>query len=330
MDGQQAHAWLSAARFEPFPAAADGDHTRAVALYDWHAEIAAACFGMVHHFEVILRNAIDGILGDGQPQDPIRDMWLMDFGILQPDGVKQVIVAVERLEQGKAITRGRVVAGVSFGFWAGLFSKSYEELWRHRLRYAFPHGSVMRKTSPSGCDCFSGSAIGLPIMTASCSRTSAAEPMTCCSSRAGSILTLPPGFGNGPAFTRCSTSSSSRTPPRQLLLGRAGRVMMRSMSDLPDPQSQVGSHRTSFVATTLAKAPACGRSLPRHRTRTNAHRASKRLSPGTSRASPPAPSPLRRSTCWLGPTMLGSQRSSRRSISSLRFSKSTPTLEASG
>lgn len=37
------------------------------------------------------------------------------------------------------------MAGVSFGFWAGLFSKRYEELWRHRLRYAFPHGSVTRK-----------------------------------------------------------------------------------------------------------------------------------------------------------------------------------------
>jgi hypothetical protein len=100
---------------------------------------------MVHHFEVLLRNAIDGVLGEDQPQAPIKDTWLMDFDVLQPDGVKQVILAVERLEQGKAITRGRVIAGVSFGFWAGLFSKSYEELWRHRLRYAFPHGSVVRK-----------------------------------------------------------------------------------------------------------------------------------------------------------------------------------------
>jgi len=69
----------------------------------------------------------------------------MDFDTLQPDGIKQVIVAVERLERGKGITRGRVVAGVSFGFWAGLFSKRYEELWRHRLRYGFPHGAVVRK-----------------------------------------------------------------------------------------------------------------------------------------------------------------------------------------
>lgn len=145
MDPNQAHAWLSAARFEPFLTEADGDHDRGLALYHWHAELAAACFGMVHHFEVLVRNAIDAVLGDGQPQNPIRETWLMDFAILQPDGVKQVIVAVERLDRGKAVTRGRVVAGVSFGFWAGLFSKTYEELWRHRLRHAFPHGQVVRR-----------------------------------------------------------------------------------------------------------------------------------------------------------------------------------------
>ena len=138
MDTNQAHAWLSAARFEPFLTEADGDHDRALALYDWHAELAAACFGMIHHFEVLVRNAIDAVLGDGQPQEPIRDTWLMDFGILQPDGVKQVIVAVERLGRGKAVTRGRVVAGVSFGFWAGLFGKTYEEQWRHHIRHASP------------------------------------------------------------------------------------------------------------------------------------------------------------------------------------------------
>lgn len=56
----------------------------------------------------------------------------MDSDVLDPNGIKQVIVAIERLERGKRITRSGVVAGVSFGFWAGLFSKSYEELWRHQ------------------------------------------------------------------------------------------------------------------------------------------------------------------------------------------------------
>jgi hypothetical protein len=134
MDPKQVDAWLSTARFEPFLTAAGSNHMRAVELYDWHAETAAAGFEMLHHFEVVLRNAIDGVLGEGQPQDPIKDTWLMDFDTLQPDGVKQVILAVERLDRGKGITRSRVVASVSFGFWAGLFSNRYEELWRHRLR----------------------------------------------------------------------------------------------------------------------------------------------------------------------------------------------------
>jgi hypothetical protein len=70
---------------------------------------------------------------------------LLDFEILQPDGIKQVITALERLEKGKIVTRGRIVAGLSFGLWAGLFGRRYEELWRHRLRAVFPHGTLTRK-----------------------------------------------------------------------------------------------------------------------------------------------------------------------------------------
>jgi hypothetical protein len=47
-----------------------------MALYEWHGELAVASFALIHHFEVLLRNAIDGILGSGQPQIPIRDTWL--------------------------------------------------------------------------------------------------------------------------------------------------------------------------------------------------------------------------------------------------------------
>jgi hypothetical protein len=145
MDVEQANAWISPARFRPFLVASGEDHTRAVALYEWHGRLATACFATIQQFEVLIRNAIDQELGALQPQSPIRDTWLMDFNILEPNGIKQVIVAVERLEKGKEITRSRVVAGVSFGFWAGLFSKGYEELWRHRLRHAFPAGAVTRK-----------------------------------------------------------------------------------------------------------------------------------------------------------------------------------------
>jgi hypothetical protein len=145
VDEQQARAWLSEPRYARFLDAAGGDHERAVALYEWHAELSVASFGLIHHFEVLLRNAVDGVLGAGQPQTPVKDTWLLDFEILQPDGIKQAITAIERLEKGKLVTRGRVVAGVSFRFWAGLFGRRYEELWRHRLRAAFPHAALTRK-----------------------------------------------------------------------------------------------------------------------------------------------------------------------------------------
>jgi len=114
----------------------------------WHAELATACFGVVQHFEVILRNAVDAALGGSQPQQPLKDTWLMDFDTLQPGGIKQVITAVERLERGTQITRARVVAGVPFGFWAGLIGRPYDELWRERLYKAFPHGPGRRKDLP--------------------------------------------------------------------------------------------------------------------------------------------------------------------------------------
>jgi hypothetical protein len=125
------------------------DHRSAVAVYEWHAELSAASSKLIHHFEVLLRNAIDGVLGEVQPEDPLTDAWLLDFDILRPEGVKRIITAIERLERGKPITRGSVIASLSFAFWAGLFGRPYEELWRHRLRFAFPACDLLVRTAIS-------------------------------------------------------------------------------------------------------------------------------------------------------------------------------------
>jgi hypothetical protein len=149
MDERQACTWLSAARYGRFRDACGGNHASAIDLYEWHAALSMASFGLIHHFEVLVRNAIDGTLGDGQPQEPIKDTWLVDFGVLQPEGVRQVINAIGRLRQGKVVTRGRIVAGLSFSFWADLFGHRYEDLWRHRLRGAFPNRGLTRKAVSS-------------------------------------------------------------------------------------------------------------------------------------------------------------------------------------
>jgi hypothetical protein len=147
MDSGQVSAWISVPRLAPFVEAVGGDRERALALYEWHGELAAACFGAMHHFEVLVRNAIDSELGRGDPESPLTATWLLDFDTLRPDGVKQVIVAAERLGKGQAITRSRIVAGLPFGFWSGLFGGRYEDLWRHRLRHAFAHAGERKELS---------------------------------------------------------------------------------------------------------------------------------------------------------------------------------------
>jgi hypothetical protein len=68
MNERQACSWLSEARYARFREACGGDHASAVALYEWHAVLGMAAFGLIHHFEVLLRNAIDRTLGEGQAQ----------------------------------------------------------------------------------------------------------------------------------------------------------------------------------------------------------------------------------------------------------------------
>jgi hypothetical protein len=149
MNRRQATLWLSEPRYKRLLAQCEGDHRSAVALYEWHAELSAASFKLIHHFEVLLRNAVDGILGELQPEAPIAETWLLDFEILRLEGIRRVIGAIERLDRGKPITRGGVVAGLSFAFWAGLFGRPYEELWRHRLRHAFPASRQLVRTTIS-------------------------------------------------------------------------------------------------------------------------------------------------------------------------------------
>jgi hypothetical protein len=145
MTERQAKDWLSEARFRPFLDRCDQDHERAVALYEKHIALTVASFELIHRFEVLIRNAIDATLGHDQPDAPVKETWLFDRGILNPHGISQVITAVKRVEKDRRATRGQVVAALSFAFWAGLFGRKYEELWRRQLRSAFPHAPLMRK-----------------------------------------------------------------------------------------------------------------------------------------------------------------------------------------
>jgi hypothetical protein len=145
MRADQVSSWLSDHRFKPFLDAKASDLTSAVALYEWHAEMASSSMRTIHHFEVMVRNAVDGRLGAGQPDSPIEQTWLLDPAVVKPEGRQQVQIVLDRLRRERyARERRRVVAGLSFSFWKNLLASRYEPVWVRSLRHAFP-GAALRR-----------------------------------------------------------------------------------------------------------------------------------------------------------------------------------------
>ena len=138
----QAARWLTDARFAPYLAEADDNHDLALELYVWNARISSALFETLHHVEVLLRNAIDAQFVPADAGAAPRDTWLEDTAILTLESLQRIAETIRRIRRdGRRLTRGHVVAGLSFGFWRALFDKRYDRLWVSHLHRAFPHGS---------------------------------------------------------------------------------------------------------------------------------------------------------------------------------------------
>jgi hypothetical protein len=134
-------AWITAVRFAPYLDEMHGDYERAVALYVWNARISAAMFETLHHVEVLLRNAIDDQFPPVDAAAPPRETWLGDPSILNQQSRQRVRETIGRIRRDRQTpTRGRVVAGLSFGFWRALFDRKNSALWVSHLHRAFPAG----------------------------------------------------------------------------------------------------------------------------------------------------------------------------------------------
>lgn len=150
MRPDQVVKWLGEPRFRAYLEKANRQHSDAVSLYNWNAEISAAFLEVIYHLEVLMRNAIDQQFPATDPASPISipagGVWLCDAKVLTDESREKVNEAIGRLQRGgKRPTRGRVVASLSFGFWQALFSSVYEELWRRSLSGAFPNGNGKRR-----------------------------------------------------------------------------------------------------------------------------------------------------------------------------------------
>lgn len=145
--------------------AGEPDHMLlARALYNM--ALCEALYPVLHHLEVALRNSLDMVISAHYPASipalkgpdglPLAGCWL--------DATPGVLAAWERSEvhrvkrtlgaAGKAVTPHRLIAGLSLGFWASLFTRGYEigpdssyvagaakktAVWPRHLRAVLPH-----------------------------------------------------------------------------------------------------------------------------------------------------------------------------------------------
>lgn len=145
VETSEINSWITAPRFATYLAAADGDQDRAFLLYCWNAQLAAAVFEVVHHVEVLIRNAMHREIAADHPEGALRS-WLVDPKVLDQRELENVEATIERILREKHVpTENRVVGGLSFGFWTQMVGKRYDDLWVATLHRAFSNGSGLRK-----------------------------------------------------------------------------------------------------------------------------------------------------------------------------------------
>lgn len=128
--------------------------------------LCEALYPVLQHLEVALRNSLDGVVRAHYPAStagtvgpdglPAAGCWLDaapgvlgQWEIAEIQRVKRKLIGA-----GKAVTPHRLIAGLSLGFWANLFTRAYEigpdssyvagaakktALWPRHLRAVLPH-----------------------------------------------------------------------------------------------------------------------------------------------------------------------------------------------
>ncbi|SFE43891.1 Abi family protein [Blastococcus tunisiensis] len=151
--GRWVEAWLSGPRFAVYLAATGADRDRALALYEWNAQLSAALMHDLAHVEVGLRNAYDVALSARWPGPPHwtltgdtvfapvyrkRGRRRVDVNNKTRDSLRHAIANAG----GRTAPPGKIVAELMFGFWRYLSSAAHEKtLWVPALHRAFPPGT---------------------------------------------------------------------------------------------------------------------------------------------------------------------------------------------
>ena len=86
--------------------------------------------------EVASRNSIDFYLSTKLGTD-----WINDDAFLQKDSISFRVEAISKiLKRREILTKGKIIAELSFGFWTSLFKLPYKKHWRTKdIKNVFPN-----------------------------------------------------------------------------------------------------------------------------------------------------------------------------------------------
>lgn len=159
---------LHSARLAPYVAAANGNQQKAIALYGWNVQLAAAFQELLGVAEVVLRNSIDRELQvwNDREQGTSGSSWLLTEPAAPLRSLTQgkrlsAIDAAEKVSKkreaghwrhGHPVTHDDVLAQVMFGMWKDILPNHHpdaaaektananrDRMWTEALNKAFPN-----------------------------------------------------------------------------------------------------------------------------------------------------------------------------------------------
>lgn len=135
--------WVSEARFRPFLEAVQENEDLAWELYEWNALMASTLSEVIHHVEVLVRNAM---LAQLETVHPLEYPW-------NSDKANGIVLTADRLRTGRKdqpVTSDDVTANLNLGFWCQFVDPKSSEnrrLWESCLSRAFPKSRNLASVS---------------------------------------------------------------------------------------------------------------------------------------------------------------------------------------
>lgn len=124
---------LSLERFQRYVDWADGDKGKAFSLYGLNTQLSEALYTPLQILEITLRNRFHHVLSDS-----FGETWFDQPGFLLSHHHRQQLVKakIDLTARDKTASTGAIISVLTFGFWTGLLSLDYENLWQQVLHKA--------------------------------------------------------------------------------------------------------------------------------------------------------------------------------------------------